>query len=52
MDDLLNQISFSLEVSWSRLQQMIGSHAFLIVAAVAIFFLLWVFMAPAARNRR
>lgn len=52
MDDLLSQVRFSLEVSWSRLQQMIGSHAFLIVAAVAIIFFLWVLMAPAARNRR
>ena len=52
MEDLLNQVRFSLEVGWYKLQQMIGSHAYLIVGAAALIFFCWMFLSPAAKSRR
>ena len=52
MEDLWNQVRFTIEVAWYRMKYELTGQIVLGVVLVAVILLLWIFLSPSVRSKR
>ncbi len=51
MNDIFSQLMFGLQVAWYKIRYETGTHVTLVVTALAIILLVWIFFSPAVRKK-